>query len=181
MLGNGAKMNNDPVRLIKMKRPACHRWALGIFGFVTFGFIVVMVAAIKTATVGNTLKFPDILAIFVLSSITFLGLIVAGRKKWAYYLGSFCLAIWCIRGVQNSYFYLAHWKTIGSKGVNGSQFPLTYGIMIPALTIACLFLFWRFTFGHASRSYYRASDGNTGDAQPAAGGYSPEDGRKGHR
>ena len=126
-------------------RPVSHRWAIGIFGFTSFGFTVVLINAYNGRNGASLWAAPVMSAMFYFGFIAFVALLVGRRHTWAYYIASTCLAAWCIRGLQSAFYSLS---AITSPSTSPYQFSTL--ITVPLL----IYLFYRFTFGTPSRSYF---------------------------
>jgi hypothetical protein len=154
--------------ITNQKRPASHRWAIGIFGFMTAGFIVMLLDLFRGRSGSSPGPYWSLLAILSVGALASIALVLGGRRRWAYYVGSVALGIWSARGVYTMLWYLHHYLTRGSS-VSTPYFhlaerdqPLVVQRGVPVAKQVLMFvavgllvwLFTRFAFGRPSRSYY---------------------------
>jgi hypothetical protein len=154
------------------KRPASHRWAIGIFGFMTVGYAVFLLDIFRGRDGATLSPYWERVAFLSVGAIAFVALIF-GRRKWAYYVASWALAIWSARGffsfLQYAHYFVVHgdlgWGPhfhlaerdqpfVESQKIPVSELPLM-GLAIGLL----IWLFVRFAFGIPSRRYYGFQDG----------------------
>ena len=153
---------------MKDKRPASHRWAIGLYGFMTAGFVIFLINAMAGRSgAGLAQNWYPVLVLSV-GVVALVALVLAGREKWGYYVASASLAVWTIRAVYTSCWYVHHLLFSGTPTVT-PYFNLVEGhkpfvvpqqmsparqVLIFALTGLLVWLFIRFTFGRPSRNYY---------------------------
>src|SRR5262245_20065542 len=93
----------------KLRRPASHRWAMGLFGVMTAGFVLFLLNAIAGRPDASLGKYWFVVAIDSAGAIALLSLLLAGRQKWGYYVVSVSLAVWTLRAIYTScwkFYYL---------------------------------------------------------------------------
>ena len=152
---------------LKPKRPASHRWAIGILGFMTAVFIVLLIDLFSGRSGASPLPYWSLLAIHSVGAVGLVALVLGRRQQWAYYVATGSLGIWACRGVytmsvrayhlffsgdslSTPYFHLAQRDkpfAVQQHESLGRQFLMAVVVGL------FIWLFIRFAFGHPSRSY----------------------------
>src|SRR5436190_21285135 len=79
---------------INQKRPASHRWAIGIFGFMTAGFVVLLLDLFRGRSGASPSPYWSLIVILSVGALALIALVLGGRRRWAYYAASGALGIW---------------------------------------------------------------------------------------
>ncbi|MDR3460662.1 MAG: hypothetical protein P4N60_24800 [Verrucomicrobiae bacterium] len=150
------------------KRPASHRWAIGIFAFITLEFIVFLLDIVRGRPGADLSKYWIPVACLAAGALALFALVFGGRQRWAYYLTAGTFALWLVRAIYILSLYVADFIS-GRTGITAPYFhleerdqpfvvqqtvPLTKQVMMAVMLGLLVWLFYRFTFGRASRSYY---------------------------
>jgi len=150
------------------KRPASHRWAIGIFGFMTAGCVVMLLDLFRGRSGASPGPYWSLIVILSVGALALIALVLGGRRRWAYYVGSAALGIWSARSVYTVLWYLHHYITRGSS-VSAPYFhlaerdqplvvhqdvPVARQLLMVVAVGLLIWLFTRFAFGRPSRSYY---------------------------
>jgi len=163
---------------LKPKRPASHRWAIGILAFMTAAFIVLLIDLFSGRSGANPQPYWIPLAVLAFGAVGLAALVLGRRQQSPYYVAAGSLGIWACRGVytmsvrayhllfsggsfSTPYFHLAERDkpfVVQQHESLGRQF-----LMAVALGLF-IWLFIRFTFGRPSRSYYGFCDAEKIDA-----------------
>ena len=163
----------------KLKRPAAHRWAIGLLCFMTVTSVIFLTDSSTARGGANSTRYWIGLACLCGSLFTLFCLVVGGRHRWAYYVTSGVLGIWALRGICNLFLFawlFAFGKrpafTIYShpERVNPSLVrvaTLSSYVIIPLMIALTVWLFVRFTFSRESRSYFQLKK-KTGNDGPVA-------------
>jgi hypothetical protein len=154
------------------KRPASHRWAIGLLAFMTAGFILLLFDLFR----GRSGKSPDaywgVIAILSVGALALAALVLGKQRRWAYYLSAGSLAIWAGRGLytvslfvydllsggsslSSPYFHLAERD---KPFVVQQHVPWDRQLLLTVTVGLLVWLFVRFTFGRPSRIYYGFQD-----------------------
>ncbi len=157
----------------KVRRPASHRWAIGIFSVMTLPFVILMVDVFSGRSGATPKQYSLILAFLSVGTIALFCLVLGGRRRWVYYVSSCSLAVWAARAtyvlslhiyyflvgapsVRIPYFHLLQRDkplAVEQTVAIGRQISLAIGVGLLVL------LFVRFTFGRPSRHYFGFVDG----------------------
>ncbi|MDB6123588.1 MAG: hypothetical protein JWQ71_2581 [Pedosphaera sp.] len=155
----------------KLKRPASHRWTIGITAFMTIGFVLFLINIImgRSGATSTIRQYWPVMAFLSFCALALLSLLFGGRQKWAYYVTSAFLAIWAFRGVYTSFLY-AYYFIFTTSPLNTPYFHLAEQnqpfvvqqhvsgvkqIMVAVAAGLLIWLFLRFAIGRQSRSYYQ--------------------------
>jgi hypothetical protein len=152
----------------KQKRPASHRWAIGLFGFMTAGFVIFLVDMFRGRSGVTPGPYWSLIGILTVGALALVALVLGGRRRWAYYVCSGALAIWCARGIYTMLWYLRHFVTSGSSVgtpyfhlaernqpfVAQQHVPMSKLFGVAVIVSLFIWLFTRFAFGQPSRRYY---------------------------
>jgi hypothetical protein len=90
---------------INQKRTASHRWAIGIFGFMTAGFVVMLLDLFRSRSGESPGPYWSILLILSVGALALVALVIGGRQRWACYVASGALVIVSARGVYTVLWY----------------------------------------------------------------------------
>src|SRR5262245_41878122 len=162
---------------LKPKRPASHRWAIGIFAFMTVAFIVLLIELFSGRSGTSPQPYLIPLVVLAIGSLGLMALVLGRRQQWAYYVAAGSLGIWVFRGVytmsvrayylfiggsvSTPYFHLADRDkpfVVQQHESLARQFLMLVGLGL------FIWLFIRFAFGRPSRSYYGFYDAQKIDA-----------------
>ncbi len=156
----------------KNKRPASHRWAIGILAFMTVHFVVFLNDVITGRSGASPKQHVLVFAFFGVGALALFSLVLGRRKRWAYYVTSGSLAIWAGQAIYAAsllayhilvnggpliapYFYLSQRD---KPFVVEEHFTMSRQVLVIVAVGLLVWLFIRFTFGHPSRSYYKFCD-----------------------
>src|SRR5258708_2709591 len=162
----------------KLKRPASHRWAIGIFAFTTAAFVIFLIDAIAGRSGASPRRYWLPIAFLSVGALALFSLIFGGRQKWAYYVTSASLATWAVRAIYTSSLYaynlVCHGPPLGipyfhllerdKPFVVQQHMTLARQIMVLVVTGLTLWLFLRFTIGRQSRNYFGFYDPESHDS-----------------
>ena len=96
------------------------------------------------------------LRIAVMAAIGIVGFcvtIVNSRNRWSYYVIAVCLGAYSLCTVVSSVEFISHWSSTAHQVITVVP-RIESRVAIPILSVLTMFLFYRFAFGKASRSYY---------------------------
>jgi hypothetical protein len=157
----------------KTKRPASHRWLIGICVFMTLGFAVLLIDVFSGRSGVHPSSYWPLMAMLSFFPLTLFAVFLGRRQKWVYYFAAVMLAILGCRALYVSslhvysiykkspvvtpYFHLAQRE---KPLVVNQEVPVVKQILIPVATGFLILLFFRFTFGRQSLSYYGFDDIN---------------------
>lgn len=135
---------------------------------MTVGFIIFVFDLLTGRSGVSPRSYWAVIVILAVGAVALASIVLGGRSRWAYYIGSCSLGIWSIRAVYTLSWY-AYRHLSGQGTPTTPYFHLAERdkpFMVPRhvssgreLLIAILvglmvWLFIRFTFGRPSRSYY---------------------------
>jgi hypothetical protein len=152
----------------KQKRPTSHRWAIGLFAFMTAGFAIFLMDMFRGRSGVAPGPYWSPIVILSVGAIAFAALVLGGRQRWAYYISSGALAVWAGRGVYTLLWYVYYFFVRGDsvstpyfhlaerqrQFVVQQQVSMGKQLLIAVMVGLLIWLFVRFTFGHPSRRYY---------------------------
>jgi len=136
-------------------RPGSHKVLTWIFGFVFFILIGVPISEHIRHVPNSFLKNPTALLMIILGSVAFLAIKFAGRRSWTYYTVSLCLFVWIVRVIQTTIFAFSYGSAKGPPVAYIGGPDMRWISLL--FDLALISLFWRYTFGKASREYYALS------------------------
>ena len=135
---------------------------------MTAGFVVMLVDLFRGRSGASPSPYWSLIVILSVGALALIALVLGGRHRWAYYVCSGALAIWSARAVYTLLWYLRHFITRGSS-ISTPYFHLAERdqplvvqqdvpvarqlLMVVALGLL-IWLFTKFAFGRASRSYF---------------------------
>lgn len=145
-----------------------HRWAIGIFGFISLGFVILVIdvfAGRSGATLG---QYASPLLMLSVCFLVFCTLVVGGRHMCAYYITSVCLAALSLRSIYVLFLYgkyflkghtalsvtYFHLAERGKPFATEQHMSVARQLIVLVMTGLVTLLFLRFTFGRQSRSYF---------------------------
>jgi len=137
------------------QRPASHWWAIGFFILTVFGSLLQLLHALGYGKPAMVVAGPHVPALpaFVVGVAALVGLFGGAHRPWGYYLTSVCLG-------SRAIFSLVLSCQLFSERIHSSvavvlPSPGNTGIGIIVFPVLFAYLFYRYTFGRPSRSYYR--------------------------
>ena len=157
--------------ITNQKRPASHRWAIGLFGFMTAGFAIFLLDLLRGRSGAAPGSYLSQIFILTVGAVGLVALVFGKRRRWAYYVGSGALAIWSARGAYSLVLYFHYFVTNGGSistpyfnlaerdqpFVVQENIPLGQLLLMPMMFGLLIWLFTRFAFGRPSRANITAS------------------------
>lgn len=149
-----------------VKRPASHRWAIGILGFISCGFIVILIDLLRGRSGATFAQYSSELIILSMCFLTFCSLVIGGQRIAAYYTTAVGLGALSVRAIyvlglyariylkghvtSHTYFHIAE----RGRPLAEQQASAAIPFGVPVMTCLFILLFCRFAFGRQSRSYF---------------------------
>lgn len=145
---------------------------MGIFGFMTAGFAILLLGLLRGRSGVTPSPYWSQILILTIGALALGSLVLGGRRRWAYYVCSGALAVWSVRGVYTLGWYLYYFITRGGSVstpffhlaerdqpfVVQQHVPLGKQFLLAVMVGLLIWLFTRFAFGRPSRRYYGFDD-----------------------
>lgn len=140
-------------------KPASHRWVIGLFGFMVFGFCMILLRSLFGRSLDDFLKLPVLLMAMIGTFVALFSMCLGGRRRWVYYLNAAMLIYFAARSIQTAWVFGSHWLS-----AQPGRTTLSLGEMLSYVAVGVLLnlIAWRFVLGCPSRRYF----GLGGDAKP---------------
>ena len=106
---NSQSMNPPPHAEPLPPRPASHRWVIALFGFMTFGFALVLLRAFLDRSLDEFLRLPVLVASIIGIIVAFFSICLGRRHRWVYYLASSVLIFFAARSIQAVCLFGSFW------------------------------------------------------------------------
>jgi hypothetical protein len=139
----------------QIERPKSVKWTIAVFLLLVAGLVITSGQFIYGKGWGALITGyrvnPSYLATHALFTAALTALLVGGRRPVVYWITTFSLALGCFNIANNLRF---EWARAASH-LGGEEIGNKIGLVI--FSFLLVYLFYRFTFGRPSRTYFRMS------------------------